>query len=658
MVAQIYDVETFPNGFWVSFIPVNADKELFQQYVDADIDHNIERKIELIPLLGIKVFGIFGSRNDLKELVQFVQSCPILIGFNNKLYDNLLIDFLCINYPKFSRYDTNRINTELFDLSKQIIDAQGANIRYLNPVFRKYSHPYLSIDLLSVLFEVHERKSLKQTAINLKWHRIQDLPYEPTHFVLQQEENKVIDYNINDILITLKLYWHGLDIINLRVVLSPYYGVNLLNANKSKMADLLLSKFYSDSTGLRYYDYKDLRTPRKTIDFGEVIDKRIHFTDPKLTSFLNNLKSTVFDVASGDFIQTLIFRDTAYTFATGGLHAKDRPMVLKSTDKVILRDADVKSYYPNLVVKLRVCPAHLSTDAFISITAEIIAERIAAKGVDPIKADGLKIVLNSGMFGKFGFPDGWLYDPKALYTVTLNGQLFLLMLIEKFEDNGIHVVSANTDGIVVKLPLDKEELYYGLCNDWCKLTQLELDYTDYAKYVRTTVNDYLAQKTNGKIKKKGDFITDVQLVKGYSMPIVAIAIENYFLNGIPVETTLRNHDNIYDFCISQRIGEQFVAEYHELKNSNLCVTPLQKNIRYFVTTRGGTLMKRYKDSSKRLSAVAGEMVTIFNDYFRVNSMADYNIKYNFYRKECDKIINNISNIITAKTKKQAGRLFD
>lgn len=61
------------------------------------------------------------------------------------------------------------------------------------------------------------------------------------------------------------------------------------------------------------------------------------------------------------------------------------------------------------------------------------------------------------------------------------------------------------------------------------------------------------------------------------------------------------------------MGEQFIAEYHELVMGDLLITPLQKNIRYFVTTKGGTLMKKYKDSSKRISAVAGETVTIFND---------------------------------------------
>jgi len=37
------------------------------------------------------------------------------------------------------------------------------------------------------------------------------------------------------------------------------------------------------------------------------------------------------------------------------------------------------------------------------------------------------------MFGKTGYDNHWLYDPATLIGVTLNGQLFLMMLIEKLE---------------------------------------------------------------------------------------------------------------------------------------------------------------------------------------------------------------------------------
>jgi hypothetical protein len=659
MQAHIYDIEVYPNGLWASFIPVTASQEALHEYIEADIDKEYDAKEAALIKLDIKVFGIFGSRNDLKELVHFLNTVPILIGYNNKLYDNLIMDMLCIKYTQLSRYDTNQITSEAYQLSQDIINAQGMNIRYSNPTFKKYSHPYISIDLMAVLFESIERKSLKQVAINLKWYRIQDLPYHFTTNLKPNQQDYVIDYNINDILITFALYWGQIDIIKLRIELGKLYDVNLLNASKSKTADILLSKFYTDATGLKYYDFKDLRTYHSTIHFGSLIDKRIKFSDSILITFLDKLKATIFNTSNKEFAVNLIFRNQAYTVATGGLHSKDRAGIHLATNTMLLRDADVSSYYPKIVENLRVHPNHIDGTAFNNIAHTIIQERIEAKHAGfKIKAEGLKITLNSGIFGKFGFEMGWLYDLEALYKVTLNGQLFLLMLIERFEDNDIHVISANTDGIVVKLPIDKEELYYELCKQWCNTTGFELEYTDYSKYVYTSVNSYLAIKTNGKTKTKNEFVTEVQLNKGYNMPIVAIALNNYYIHNISIDDTLHNHTNIYDFCISQRIGEQFVAEYHELIHNQLVITKLQKNIRYYISTKGGTLMKKYKDSPKRISGVAGETVVIFNDFFKVNDTKEYNIKYNFYKKECYKVINNIANIVTSKMKARSGSMFD
>ena len=41
-----------------------------------------------------------------------------------------------------------------------------------------------------------------------------------------------------------------------------------------------------------------------------------------------------------------------------------------------------------------------------------------------------------------------------------------MTLCESLELAGIHVVSANTDGIVIKLPYDKIDVYNQICKEW------------------------------------------------------------------------------------------------------------------------------------------------------------------------------------------------
>ena len=93
------------------------------------------------------------------------------------------------------------------------------------------------------------------------------------------------------------------------------------------------------------------------------------------------------------------------------------------------------------------------------------------------------------MYGAFRDSNDFLYDPYYTYRTTINLQLCLIMLIEELELNGISVVSANTDGIVCKIPYELEDTYYNICNAWQAKLDFELEYTDYERYLRKDVND-------------------------------------------------------------------------------------------------------------------------------------------------------------------------
>ena len=150
-----------------------------------------------------------------------------------------------------------------------------------------------------------------------------------------------------------------------------------------------------------------------------------------------------------------------------------------------------------------------------------------------LTSDSLKIVINA-IYGKLNFELGFLYDPMAALKVVINGQLFLLMLIERLEDKGFKVVSANTDGVTAFVDNDKKEEYMNICSQWEIDTKMELDYTYYEKIVRNNVNNYMAVTKEG-VKTKGKaFLTKIDLSGGYNSPIVGLAVYNYFINNIPI----------------------------------------------------------------------------------------------------------------------------
>lgn len=215
---------------------------------------------------------------------------------------------------------------------------------------------------------------------------------------------------------------------------------------------------------------------------------------------------------------------------------------------------------------------------------------------------GLKISAN-GCFGSLGSPHKFVYAPHLMIAVTLTGQLALLMLIDEALHRGIGCVSANTDGVVLRVPRDKWD---GLSGDrpnpseladliewWEQATGFTLEGTEYAALYSQSVNSYFAIKASGGHKRKGplanpwnpsrdDFdVVRGQLMKNPQASILSDAALNFIKDGTPVEETIRGCRDIRMFVtvINATGGATWKDEY------------LGKVVRYYWGTDGAPIVK-------------------------------------------------------------------
>jgi hypothetical protein len=224
---------------------------------------------------------------------------------------------------------------------------------------------------------------------------------------------------------------------------------------------------------------------------------------------------------------------------------------------------------------------------------------------------------------------------------TITGELSLLMLIEAYELAGIHVISANTDGVTIQINKSLVDKMHELNKWWMELTSYELERTDYQKIIFSTVNDYLAIKTDGEIKKKGDFLTDFELHKNKSARIVPIALDKYYTAGIPIDETIRTHKNIYDFCLRQKASRDF--HYEGIAGTKRTV--YNKLIRYYVSKTGEKLLKvknpECTSNAADVSQVeAGEWVMHVCNHLTPDHPLD-NINHVYYIERAERIISKI-----------------
>lgn len=604
----VYDIENYPNCFAITLKRLKDDT-IIQSWVHE------ER-------------GVGGT--SLSEIVDlFDNEYRFFAGYNSFHFDDQVMVYILVNRKELlplaegdhvQRRDfTRKVN----NFANRIINR---DFDYKEERPYKYHKYFRSLDLMKInrLY-----KGLKQVAVNLKWPLILDLPIKPNTDVHYEDLEKLLEYNINDVLITERLFEESKGEIQLRADVGQLYKVDLMNEDRSGMANRLLESFYEKETGLPKYTFKKYRTLRDDINLKACISGRVSFNRPELQYFLKGLQNTTLDPTRDKFSTRVRIGSTDYDIALGGIHSARKPEIFETTDNHIIKDCDVASYYPWLILTMGVVPQHLGP-RFLKLYQRIVDERMATKKESKkfdkdtpqyqrlnLKQEALKIVVNSA-YGKYGDENYWLYDPLAMYRVTLTGQMFLLMLIERLEDAGIEVIYANTDGITARVPKELVATYYGICTRWQAYTQLILEYADYKKFVVRDVNNYIAEDVGGYVKMKGEFDTErwKDLVKSFQHPVISLALKRYFLEGIPVTETINEHKDPLDFCMSQNIGGKFEAWTEGLKGRK----PAQKTNRYVVSRNGVALFKedyvgtgpsRFRISQKRIVA---QPVTLVNDY--------------------------------------------
>jgi len=614
---EVYDLEVFPNFF--SYTGMNVDtKEIKQFYISEKEDQST-------------------------ELIKHLGTLDGQIGFNNLNYDYPIIHYITKYSGDWIILNEKQITEKIHNCSNKIIESEYSQIPYWN-----IKIPQLDLFRIWHFDNKARMTSLKAIEIAINFHNVQDMPFEQDHILLEREIQSVLDYNLNDVKATYEFYkitkgdtelplYKGKDRIQLRKDIQEKYNIHCRNYNDVKIGDAVNKMVYINITGKSARLLKDIRTFRPRIDLKDCVPKYIDFKSTYLQEFFRELKEKSITKTKGELEKELIYGETKYKFAQGGLHSEDKPRHLESTEEYQLIDCDVASMYPATIINQQLYPAHLGIE-WLEGYKDVFNIRLKAKkeGKKSIN-EALKLALNGGGFGKTNESYNWQYDPLVTLSTTITGQLSLLMLIESLEDGGIQVLSANTDGIVSKVHKDKTDLYYSLCERWELLTKYKLEYTFYKQLIQTSVNDYLAETTNGKLKFKGDFEIDKELHKDPSMKIRAIALKEYFINKQPVEETIKKHQNIFNFCKRFRTSKGWITYKYSTDGVQMIKERQQKNIRYYISINGDKITKEKTKDGKKIDIEASTGVTIFNKYIQ-KDMKDYNIDYGYYVSEARKII--------------------
>jgi len=562
-----YDIETYPNAFTVWFLHRTTRRKWY--------------------------FEISFRQNDLQSLCRFIeilgeQHCRT-VGYNNIGFDYPVLHFI------YKHSQTGITVADIYNKAMSIINSNGpASFSHM-----VWESQWLieQIDLCKIHhFNIGALSTgLKILEFNMRMESVEDLPF-PVGTVLTSEQIEILkQYNWHDVNATDLFLTRTESKIKLREELSKTFNKNMINLNDIALGEtILVTEIEKRGVCYEYINNKKIKrqTKREQIDLSQVIFNYVKFENQSFQQVMVYLQSKIIKETKGVFKDLIATIDGfEYHFGTGGLHASIDSKTIYTDDKYQIIDIDVASYYPNLGIKNKLYPAHLGVEFCDAYSGVYDTRKKYKKGTPENEA--FKLALN-GAYGGSNNEYSPFFDPFYTMVITINGQLLLCMLIEQLiKTPGLKMVQANTDGVTYLCPHEYVEHTRSICKWWEKLTQLELEEGLYNRMFIRDVNNYIAEKQNGELKRIGVYAhvtaeenpgtRELPHHKNWSARMVALAAEARLVRGVDIKDFIESHNDVFDFFLRTKVPRSSILEWGGGKVSNI--------VRYYMSTEGKTLEK-------------------------------------------------------------------
>lgn len=537
----------------------------------------------------INVFEISSRKNQKQELLGHLNmlqnSGVVMCGFNSLGFDWPIVNQLIVNPHTFNEQ-------RAYLLGQDIIHSQGyGNAGNHNVRMSDRFIPQVDLVKVNHFDNPSKRTSLKTLQFNMRSESVEDLPFAPDRNLTSDEMDLLIKYCIHDVTETEKFLGKCKHLIGLRQELldtGVLYG-DVLNYSDVKIgAEYLIKKIGRTKCFIKGSEPK--QSLRSSVVFKDIILPKINFKTEEFNVVLDWFKKGII-YPTGETEKPKLETTLAgiqFHFGAGGVHASVENRKFESNETYVIKDIDVGAMYPSVAVANSFAPEHLGEDFSVSY------KQLGRDRSQYPKGTTMNAVLklaNNGTYGNSNNPYSCFYDPKFTFSITVNGQLQILQLVEHLSAiPGLQIIQANTDGITAYMPRDVEPFFNFWCREWENDTGLKLEENEYNGMWIRDVNSYFVITKDGKIKAKGaywfpreDKDYDGNWSKDFSNMAVQKATEPVLTHGCRPEDTLR--------CLSDPFD--FMARYKTPSGAKVYIgdKEMPKTVRYYISISGEPMRK-------------------------------------------------------------------
>lgn len=332
-----------------------------------------------------------------------------LVGFNIKGYDLRILNAILHNC------DTYR----LYELSKAIINDDTSD------AFNNYS--FWNKFVFTDLFDDWRFGSLKEFESNIGMSiEESEISFDKENLTTEDKQ-LTIRYCMHDVDATVKLFNFRKEYIDSKIMLSEMFKLSLCSTLKSTNAKLCATVLEAEQKF-------------RPEDLNFIIPNRVK------EYITNNLPAEIihlFDILSEESKNVNLFENNV-VFGVGGIHSVcSDNIIAKTDDEYVLKNYDVTSYYPNLMMGFNYLSRNCKTpELFRKIYNQRVELKHQAKEEEKKngKSDlwrtlnsqqtALKLILNT-TYGAMKNKYNDLYDPYQASSLCYLGQLLLASLCNK-----------------------------------------------------------------------------------------------------------------------------------------------------------------------------------------------------------------------------------
>ena len=566
--------------------------------------------------------------NDNEELKECISEDCIYIGFNSKHYDQFIIKAICCG---FTPQEVKQVNDFI------IGGGQGWECPMLRDFFFRFNNVDIKDDMQMGLslkaIEGHLGLSVEESTV----------PFDIDRSLTEEELKETAKYCIHDVDTTEKLVELRKDYLKNKIHIGKLAGLDEVKAmgmTNAKLTAALLKAEQKPHDDERKYVYppnlKREYIPQEVFDFFD------RMYDPEISD-----KELFSDK------QTFSIGDCPGVVGYGGIHAAIPNYFFVESEDRVIRNKDVASYYPHLMT---LCGYTSRNIPSAKVFEDVLETRMKAKASgDKATANALKLVVNT-TYGALLNKYNDLFDPLMGRSVCITGQLFLMELAQHLYADipDLKIVQLNTDGIMVECDRKYLPKLDEICDEWQSRTGFELEEDAVVRIAQKDVNNYVEVQEGGKAKSKGGYLVrGISTVGAFNINnnacIVAAAVKEYLVNGVPVEDTINGCNDIFQFQLIAKAGVKYREAYHLVDGEKV---PVQKVNRVYATKdeRYGKLfkVKAENDSTAKIEMLP-EHCIIDND----NHLTIDDVDKTFYIEMAKKRINDFLGI--KPEKKKGGR---